>query len=276
MKALIKSITFAISLVIGIVAANLFHERETVNVPETLITTTSQAETNVSQVVKNHSIERTGPNVVQSKTVHFPKAGRIAVQAIEEDGRFPMMRFVSETSGKILLESKIVDSDKFLLHEKGNADSFPNLRFRTVEASGLPSPMIMSVGIYHGGSDNGYYLTIFAEIDGKLRRLNDKPLTTAIQGGFYFGELNKKLGTGLAVWGFIWGQGINESHYSYHRYRVDVYRIQGSRLVRTRNQETKKMYPPDQNVKSLREFGIKGRDQRLGIPVIGESIEANL
>lgn len=276
LKALIKAITFATSLVVGIVVANLFHVKEIVSVPQTLTTTTSPTESNFSQVVKIQSTERTGPSVVQSKTVRFPKSGKITVQAIEEDGRFPVMRFVSETSGKILLESEIVDSDKFLLHEKGSADSFPNLRFRTDETSGLPSPMIMSVGIYHGGSDNGYYLTVFAEIDGKLRRLNEKPFTTAIQGGFYFGELNKKFGVGLAVWGFIWGQGIDESHYSYHRYAADIYQIQGSRLVQTKHKRTKKMYSPDQNAKCLREFGIKGQDQRLGIPVIRESVEANL
>ena len=276
MKGLIKAIIFGTAMVVGMVMANFFRMNETVSAPAAPTATIALPQINPLQTVKIQSNEQTGPRVVQSKTITFPKIGGVIVQAIEEDGKFPVMRFVSKATGKTLLESSIADHDEMLLHEVDGLDSFPQLRFRTVESAGLPSPLIMSVGIFHGGSDNGYYLTVFAEIDGKLHRLNEEPYSTAIQGGFFIGDLNKRFGAGLVVWGFIWGHGTDESHYSYHRYDVQVYKIRGTRLVQTISRETKKMYSPSRAANCLREFGIAGRDQRIGIPIIGESVEADL
>lgn len=214
-----------------------------------------------------------GPQIVQTAEVNFPTVGKVIVQSIEEDGQFPKMSFISKETGKVLLSSTIIDSDKYLKHDVGSPDSFPQLRFRTVKQRAAAGPVIMAVGIYHGGSDNGYYATLFTERRGKLVRLNERTFNTAVQGGFYFGPLNKKLGEGLVVWSFIWGDGLWESHYTSHHYRVEIYKIVGDRLVLSRHYKTKRMYQPEENADSLGELGIRGADQRKGIPEINETID---
>ena len=125
------------------------------------------------------------PNIVQSLVVNFPVNGRVIVQAHEEVGKFPRMLFISEKTGKVLLGSSIEDEDKWLIPVNDNELSQPNLRFRAIRSPSFKSPMIMSVGLYHGGSDSAFYLTVFGETDGKIHRLNQKPLFANIQGGYY-------------------------------------------------------------------------------------------
>jgi len=198
----------------------------------------------------------------------------VIVQAREEVGKFPQMLFISGKTGKVLLLSSIEDEDKWLIPEKGDTvESQPSLRFRLVRSSGFSSPMIMSVGLYRGGSDNAFFLTVFGEVGGKILRLNDKPLFANIQGGYYLGYLNKKFGYGLAVWNFIWGGGINESHYSEHKYEIEIYQWQGEKLKRTLRRISRKMYDSDKGANSLREIGIKATDQRIGIPRVKDSLE---
>ena len=129
------------------------------------------------------------PNIVQSLVVSFPVNGRVIVQAREEPGKFPQMLFVSERTANLLLVSSIEDADKWLIPEDGeNAGAQPNLRFRVIDSAGFGSPMVMSVGVFHGGSDNAYFLTVFGEVDGKILRFNDKPLFANVQGGYYLGS----------------------------------------------------------------------------------------
>ena len=214
------------------------------------------------------------PNIVQSLVVNFPVNGRVIVQAREEVGKFPRMLFISEKTGKVLHRSSIEDENKWLIPEAGETvGAQPDLRFRVVRSSGFRSPMIMSVGVYHGGSDSAFYLTVFSEVDGKIRRLNNTPLNTAIQGGYYLGYLNKKLGYGLAVWSFMWGDGINESHYSEHKYNIELYQLQSGKLKRAVRKVSRKMYDSDKGFSSLREFGITVSDQRTGIPKIKDGLE---
>ena len=102
------------------------------------------------------------PKIVQSLVVNFPANGRVIVQAREEVGKFPQMLFISERTGKVLLLTSIRDENKWLIPEEGNTvGAQPDLRFRVVHSSDFKSPMIMSVGVYHGGSDSAFYLTVF-------------------------------------------------------------------------------------------------------------------
>jgi hypothetical protein len=215
---------------------------------------------------------RATPNIVQSLVVNFPINGRVIVQAREEVGKFPQMLFISEKTGKVLLQNSIEDEDKWLIPEK-NEVAPPNLRFRVVRSSGFHSTMVMSVGLYRGGSDNASFLTVFGEFDGKILRLNAKPLFANIQGGYYLGHLNRRLGYGLAVWNFIWGGGINESHYSEHKYEIEIYRLQGNKLKRMLRRVSRRMYAPNEGAKSLREIGVGATDQRRGIPIIKDSLK---
>jgi hypothetical protein len=183
------------------------------------------------------------------------------------------MLFISERTGKVLHRSSIEDENKWLIPEKNNSLSQPNLRFRVIRSSGFKSPMIMSVGVDYGGSDNHFYLTVFGEVGGKIRRLNQKPIFANIQGGYYLGYLNKKFGYGLATWNFVWGNGINESHYSKHKYEIEIYQLQNGMLKRTYRKVSRKMYDSGKGSYSLREIGMNVFDQRRGIPKIKDNLE---
>ena len=98
----------------------------------------------------------------------------------------------------------------------------------------------LSVGIYYGGSDNLYYLTVFGETNGKLIRLNEEPLLSNVQGGYYLGHLNEKIGYGLAVWNFEWGNG--EARDSPHYYKIKIYKIQNGKFKQVVKKVSKKKY----------------------------------
>lgn len=209
--------------------------------------------------------------VVQSLVVEFPSNGRVIVQAREEAGRFPSMLFISEKDGTVLLRRTIRDKDRWLVPVNDGL-ARPNLRFRVIRSAGFDSPLIMSVAVDHGGSDNHFYLTVFGEVEEKLRRLNDKPIFANIQGGYYLGHLNERLGYGLVAWNFIWGNDPDEGHYSKHHYEAEIYRLQGARLERILRRVSRKKYSGDGSG-SLREIGINVVDQRRGIPAIKDSLD---
>jgi hypothetical protein len=212
------------------------------------------------------------PKIVQTSVVRFPVNGDVVVQACEEIGKFPLIVFISKKTGRILYRNSIEDKDKWLLWQKNDALSHPDLRFGIINSSGFKTAVIMSVGIMHGGSDDAFFLTTFGEIKGKILRLNLKPMFANIQGGYYLGHLNKKYGYGLAVWNFVWGHGPDESHYSAHHYEIELYRLQGDRLVRILHKITKRMYDTDKNADSLHELGIFAKDQRKQIPYIKDFV----
>lgn len=209
--------------------------------------------------------------VAQSLVVTFPTSGRVIVHAKEEVGQFPVMLFTAEKSGKVLLEHPIKDKDKWLIPEKDDL-SPPNLRFRLVQSKGFSGPMIMSVGVYHGGSDDAFFLTVFGEVGGEIKSLNDKPIFANIQGGYYLGFLNEKYGYGLATWNFIWGHAINESHYSAHKYEAELYVLKDGKFSQILHRISRKMHSGNGSG-SLREIGITVFDQRKGIPKIKDALD---
>lgn len=211
-------------------------------------------------------------NVVQSSIVDFPANGRVIVRSVEEVGKFPQMLFLSQKTGKVLLRSSIEDERKWLVPNNDTSAMQPDLRYRVVRSPGFKGPMIMSVGLFHGVSDDLYYLTVFGEVNGEIRRLNQQPFLANIQGGYFLGYLNKKLGYGLAVWDFIWGDDIRESHYSEHKYEIEIYTIQDGQLKQTLRKVSRKMYDSEDGANSLLELGIRAVDQRSGVPEIKESL----
>jgi hypothetical protein len=212
------------------------------------------------------------PDVVQSAVVDFPVNGRVAVQAREEVGKFPQVIFISERMREQLLLTSIEDKDKWLIPLAGDTkEARPSLRFRVIHSHGVTSPIIMSVGLMNGGSDDAFFLTLFGEVGGKIRRLNDKPLFANVQGGYYWGYLNKTFGHGLAVWNFIWDDG--KPHYTDHKYQIEIYRLRGGKLKRTFQTVSRRTYDTGKGANSLRELGIKATDQRSGIPRIRDAIK---
>jgi len=215
---------------------------------------------------------RAAPTIAQSLVVNFPVNGRVIVQAREEVGKFPQMLFISEKTRRPLLLSSIEDKEKWLIPEEGDTTAAqPSLRFRVIRSRGFGSPLVMSVGLFNGGSDNAYFLTIFGEVGGKILRLNGTPLFANVQGGYYLGYLNKKFGYGLAVWNFIWEDG--KPHYTDHKYAIEMYRLRGRKLKRTFRRISGRTYDSDNGASSLREIGIRATDQRNGIPGIKDSIK---
>jgi hypothetical protein len=214
-------------------------------------------------------------DVVQSKIITFPENGRVVVQAHEDAGKYPRMVFVAKKTGRVLFENTIRDGEKWLLFDPRDVDSHSQLRFREITSSGFKGPIIMSVGVMHGGSDDAFFLTLFGEYHGKLRRLNSTPIFANTQGGYFVGHLNKRLGFGLACWNFIWGHEAEESHYSLHRYGVELYELRSGRFQRVLRANSKKMYHPDKSWASLREFGVAAHDQRVGVPVIRDLVQVS-
>lgn len=209
------------------------------------------------------------PKVVQSLAVDFPSNGRIIVQAREEIGKFPEMLFISEKSGKVLLRHSIKDKDKWLIPDDNKELRQPDLRFRIIRSQGFATPLVMSVGIYHGGSDNAFFLTVFGEIQGQVKSLVSEPISTSIEGGYYLGLINKKLGYGLVVWNPIWDFD-SEGHYSEHKYEADIFRLNGEKFHRKLRRISKRKY--GDGSQSLHEIGIYVQDQRTGIPLIKDSL----
>ena len=102
-------------------------------------------------------------------------------------------------------------------------------------------------------------------------RLNDKPFFTNVQGGYYFGALNKRFGQGLAVWNFVWDDG--KEHYTNHKYQIDIFLLRRGKLRRTLTTTSRRTYDTGNGAHSLRELGIRGYDQRAGIPRIEDAIK---
>jgi hypothetical protein len=210
------------------------------------------------------------PAIAQSAVVNFSVNGRVTVEASEELGQFPQMVFTSQRTHKHLLLSSIADKDRWLIPVADESSSArPVIRFRVIRTLGLRSPVIMAVALRYGGSDNGFYLAMFGEVGGNVRLLNDAPFVTNVQGGYYFGYLNKRFGHGLAVWNFIWNDG--KAHYADHQYHIDIYQLHRGTLKRTFHMVSRRTYDTGKGENSLRELGIRATDQRIGIPRIGDA-----
>lgn len=258
-----KIFLFLLTLAFGIGIAVLFYPEnrssETPFIPA--------QDTQSAQAKTKDTKSFTTPNIVQSTIVNFPVGGRVVVQSIEEIGKFPQMVFTSERTSEVLHRSSIEDEDKWLIPEKDSSFSQPGLRFLVVRSASFESPIIISVAVAPGGSDNHFYLTLFGEINGKIKRINQTPLLSHIQGGFHLGYLNEKFGYGLAIWNFLWEDG---THYDNHKYEIVIFKLQNGELKEEFRKISKKKYNLDTSFNSLRELGIKARDQREKIPIIQE------
>jgi hypothetical protein len=216
------------------------------------------------------------PKVTQSAIIHFPRHGSVRVEAVEQVGEFPKIVFSDATSHALLFQSSTEDPDGFLKPEADTDLTQPFLRFREVRSPGFQSPLLMAVAVQPGGSDNGFYLTTFGEINGKFVRLTDRSIDTAIQGGYYLGFLNQRLGFGLISWCFVWDfrkSDPHEEHYGQHYYKMTMYSLQNGKFHKILSRISKRKYDSEQSVRPLRELGINVSDQRSTIPGVKEFID---
>jgi hypothetical protein len=152
--------------------------------------------------------------VTQAALCDF-KGNSATVLAIEDFGK-PMSLVFLNSDRKIVYSTTFTGG--FNSHEFAYTNPF--LRFRSYKLRGLPSPIVVAVGVYPGGSDVGYEVKLIAEKSGKITSLLAKPIDLTIQDGFYLGGINVKSGSGLIVWKNVWE---NEAHYGPHRYEIRVY-----------------------------------------------------
>ncbi len=169
---------------------------------------------------------------MQEEIVHFPRAGRVNVRAVEALGRQPRLEFLSETTARRLQVITLGTSAPETyrpLDEPGVSLIDPFLRFMPLNVEGFPAPLVLAVAVRPGGSDHGFETTIIAERGAAFRVLTPEPLLTPIQGGVFVGDLGGGRGPGVAVWSFIWGD--DEAHYAGHRYEVKLYPFDARRGV---------------------------------------------
>lgn len=212
------------------------------------------------------------PRVVQSFIIHFPVHGAVRVKSIEQIGKFPKIVFSDVKSGRILFQSSTRDRDGWL---KPTDDEFtqPFLRFREVRSPGFRTPLVMAVAVRPGGSDDAFYLTVFGEVNGKISRLVTPPIYTNVQGGFYLGYLNRRLGYGLVSWCFVWDE--SEIHYDSHHYSMEVYSLQDGKFRKVISSVSKRKYHPPNAYRALRELGINARDLRRTLPIMKEWVDVD-
>ena len=213
------------------------------------------------------------PKVVQSAIVHFPHHGEVKVESIEQVGKFPKIVFTNVKTGAALYRSAITDPDGWLKLTDDEV-SQPFLRFREVRSPGFPTPLIMAVAVYPGGSDDGSYLAVFGEANGRFARLTDKLVDTAVQGGFYLGFLNRKFGYGLVSWCFDWNFDASEGHYDYHHYSMQVYTLHDGKFRRVLSATSKRRYDTNHSSRPLLELGIRAKDMRKTITKVKEYADA--
>jgi hypothetical protein len=272
-KVIARFVPFILGLGLGMISVWLAHlatgpisvEHPTTETP--IICSLIFDETPAAPVVKERS------SVVQSSVVTFPTLGKVDVKAIETVGNRPKMEFSSVDSHKKLLIAEIKDKDDlFTLYEHDDGSDGPYIRYRVLDHAGLPAPVIMSVVMYPGGSDDGFYLSLFTEINGRIVNITPKPHGLGVQGGWHLGYLGPKYGYGLAEWSFIWRFG-EEGHYSSHRYLDETYTFTGTHFIRVLKRTSRHKYDPAYGYKSLGELGISVKDQRIGIPYFRDYLE---
>jgi hypothetical protein len=229
-------------------------------------------ETKIGDVEKAKTYE---PKVTQSKIVNFPRLGAVRVQTIEQVGEFPQIVFADAKSRKVIFRRQITDPDGSL---KPNDDEFaqPFLRFGVVHSEGISTPLIMAVAVRPGGSDHLFTLVVFGALNGKMAPLSNVPIETNIQGGFYFGFINRKLGYGIVSWCFDWDFDNSEGHYDYHHYTTDIYTMSGGRFRKIATARSRRKYGPANSYRAPRELGIRATDIRRKIPDLKEFVEADL
>jgi hypothetical protein len=156
--------------------------------------------------------------VRQEEVVSFARAGRVRVRAVEVPRTRPRLEFIAEKTGRRLLSLSVGASDARAYRIESYATPMnPLVRFKVLEAAGLPGPLVFAVAVKPGGTDHGFETNLVAETGGRLKVLNSAPLTNNIQGGVFVGDLGAGRGPGVAVWNFLWEE---EAHYGAHRYEV--------------------------------------------------------
>lgn len=195
--------------------------------------------------------------VIQEETLRFPSAGEVRVRAVKQTRRVPRLEFASARTGRALKTFHLGTSDpESFKPDAGWGDSpiDPFVRFRALDAEGLPRPLVFAVAVRPGGSDHTFETTLIGEAGGRPKVLTPEPLLTSIQGGVFVGDLGGSYGRGVAVWVFLWDD--DEAHYAAHRYEVRLYTYDARRASFRRAAVLRSKGKHRQGVDALAELGL--------------------
>jgi hypothetical protein len=206
--------------------------------------------------------------VKQQGTVEFPVIGPVTIRASLPMNQFPVVSFF-DRNGKLLLSQKLGTDNALLFRanplENTDGGENPTVRFKQVPGPVPDQLAILSIAMFHGGSDCAYEGTLIGEHNDHLKSFFTKPVGNNAEGGMYVGDLGDGKGYGFASWNFIWDMGT-ESHVDPHRYRVKLYRFDhnSGTMVLFFDRKTAKKYEDPQN--ALSEFGLKYEDILASLP----------
>ena len=209
-------------------------------------------------------------NVAQSATANLPGVGTVAVKALEPEGHLPQILIAETSTGRQLLLTDVGTSDpegrqSYVIHHDWRAGC-PRVRFRVQNVMGMPSPLIVAVGLRPGVSDCRYAATIVGAVNGQLRVLTPDQLWSNVEGGFYIGDLGRWGGYGLVRWNLVWG---DEAHYQPHRYEVSIFRFDAaeSRFKLVQKTTSRRKYRTGEEW--LTEMGLHCRNVLCDFPDLG-------
>lgn len=186
------------------------------------------------------------------RKITFPKSGELKAQVIEEVGKPFIVRFVAGDDEDLI--AQFVMSHHGHLREYFNSAIDPKIRLREVRIEGLPSPLIHMVIVQPGGTDYGFWSTLFGEVNGKIRLLTPPGTVFSWEGGVQIGDLGKGNGVGIAVWNSVWGD--NEAHYGAHIYQVDFYHYNKKLNKFTKTKQIKTKQKQESPMKALESLGL--------------------
>lgn len=178
--------------------------------------------------------------ISQEETIEFAQLGKVRIIANESFGENLHLEFTEAESNKNLLSVTFYGNlDDMFKPTPEFKYTNPKLRFKVISIKGIPNPLVIAMAMAPGGSDCFWEAAAIGAVDGKLKELTTERLTTAEQGGFFFGNLGRGRGPGAAVWKFIWAD--DEGHGGSHQYEVKLYtwnkaggRFEWNRVFRTK------------------------------------------
>ncbi len=136
------------------------------------------------------------------------------------------------------------------------------LRFLPLQVDGLPQPLLAVSIAAPGGSDTSFDTQLIAPLHRRWQPLLARPLQSLLEGGVYVGPLGGRLGTGVALWNFVWAS--SEAHVSPHRYTLRRLRWSGGRFVPLPTLTTRGKYSDP--AAALREWKVDYADLTRGMP----------
>jgi hypothetical protein len=107
-----------------------------------------------------------------------------------------------------------------------------------VSMTGIPSPILVALAAFTGGSDTSFEIAVLRVKEGSVYELTDERLHATIQDALFLGTFDGA--PGIQLLNFVWE---NEAHYDAHRYQAALYTWDGSGFRPSTTRETRRKHP---------------------------------